>query len=89
MAFIDFNNFHWLNPKIVPKIQKTKISDSHINSYLTNSESTCEVEGLINGWLGIEQLDNYKSVIKTLNDLFGKFFDFSEIYFEDVGYYFF
>lgn len=64
-----------LNPKIVPKIQKTKISDSHINSYLTNSESTCEVEGLINGWLGIEQLDNYKSMIKTLNDLFGKFFD--------------
>ena len=89
LGLLDFNNFHWLNPKIVPKIKKSKILDAHIQSYLTNSENTCEVEGLINGWLGIEQLDNYNSVIKTLDDLFGKFFSINEIYFEDVGYYFF
>lgn len=88
-GILDFDNFHWLNPKILPKIQKSKISNIAIQSYLTNSESTCEVEGLVNGWLGIEQLENYNSVIKTLYDLFGNYFNINEIYFEDVGYYFF
>ena len=88
-GILDFNNFHWLNPKIVPKIQKSKISNISILSYLTNSENTCEVEGLINDWLGIEQLDNYSTVIKTLEDLFGNYFNINEVYFADVGYYFF
>ena len=88
-GILDFNNFHWLNPKIVPKINKNKISNIFCQSYLTNSENTCEVEGLINDWLGIEQLENYKSVEKTLFDLFGNYFSINEIYYEDVGYYFF
>ena len=45
VAILDFNNFHWLNPKIVPKINK--MQNISIQSYLTNSESTCEAEGLI------------------------------------------
>ena len=89
LGLLDFDNFHWLNPKIVPKINKSAILDTHIKSYLTNSENTCEVEGLINGWLGIERLDNYNLVVKTLYDLFGNFFSINEVFFEDVGYYFF
>ena len=89
IGIIDFNNFHWLNPRIVPKIKMDNISKLPSESYLTNSENTCEVEELVNGWLGIEQLDNYKSVMKTLDDLFGNYFSINEIYFEDVGYYFF
>ena len=88
-GILDFTNFHWLNPKIVPKINKNKIAETHIKSYLTNSENTCEVEGLVNGWLGIEQLENNISVMKTLYDLFGEYFDINEVFFEDVGYYFF
>ena len=87
LGILDFDNFHWLNPKIVPKIKK--ISNISIQSYLTNSESTCEVEGIVNSWSTIDQLDNYQSVIKTLNDLFGKYFLIKEVLFEDVGYYFF
>ena len=89
IGILDFDNFHWLNPRIVPKIKKNNLSKFPSESYLTNSENTCEVEGLVNGWLGIEQLDNYKSVLKTLEDLFGNYFSINEIYFEDVGYYFF
>jgi hypothetical protein len=89
IGILDFDNFHWLNPRIVPKIEKSNLSKMPSESYLTNSENTCEVEGLVNGWLGIEQLDNYKSVLKTLEDLFGNYFSINEIYFEDVGYYFF
>ena len=89
IGILDFDNFHWLNPRIVPKIKKNNLLKFPSESYLTNSENTCEVEGLVNGWLGIEQLDNYKSVMKTLYDLFGNFFSINEIYFEDVGYYFF
>ena len=88
-GILDFDNFHWLNPRILPKIRKSKISNIAIQSYLTNSESTCEVEGLVNGWLGIEQLENYNSVISTLCDLFGNYFDINEVFYEDVGYYFF
>ena len=89
IGILDFDNFHWLNPRIVPKINKNNLPKFPSESYLTNSENTCEVEGLVNGWLGIEQLDNYKSVMKTLEDLFGNYFSINEIYFEDVGYYFF
>jgi hypothetical protein len=88
-GILDFDNFHWLSPRILPKIRKCKISNIAIQSYLTNSESTCEVEGLVNGWLGIEQLENYNSVINTLFELFGKYFDINEVLYEDVGYYFF
>ena len=44
---------------------------------------------MINGWLGIERLDNYNLVVKTLYDLFGNYFSINEVFFEDVGYYFF
>ena len=78
-----------MNPKIVPKIRKEKISNILSNSYLTNSENTCEVEGIIHSWIGIEQFNHNSSVIATLNQLFGENFELKEIYYEDIGYYFF
>ena len=89
LGILDFQNFHWLNPKIVPKLSKDKISNVLIESYLTNSENTCEVEGIIHQWIGIEQLENNSNVISTLSMLFGNNFEVKEIYYEDVGYYFF
>ena len=89
LGFLDFQNFHWLNPKIVPKINKEKISNILCDSYLTNSENTCEVEGLVHTWIGIEQLDNNINVISTLKQLFGNYFNINEVYYEDIGYYFF
>ena len=89
LGILDFQNFHWLSPKIVPKISKEKISNILSNSYLTNSENTCEVEGIIHSWIGIEQFNHNSSVIATLNQLFGENFEIKEIYYEDIGYYFF
>ena len=89
LGILDFQNFHWLNPKVVPKLDKAKISNILVDSYLTNSENTCEVEAIINTWIGIEQLENNSNVISTLNQLFGNNFDIKEVYYEDVGYYFF
>ena len=89
LGILDFKNFHWLKPKIVPKINKEKISNILINSYLTNNENTCEAEGMVHTWIGIEQLENNSSVINTLKQLFGNNFDVNEIYYEDNGYYFF
>ena len=89
LGILDFQNFHWLSPKIVPKINKEKISNILSNSYLTNSENTCEVEGIIHSWIGIEQFNHNSSVIATLNQLFGENFEIKEIYYEDIGYYFF
>ena len=89
LGILDFKNFHWLNPKIVPKLNKDNISNILTNSYLTNSEDTCEVEGLIHTWIGIEQFDFNSNVLTTLNELFGKNFEIKEIYYEDNGYYFF
>ena len=89
LGILDFQNFHWLSPKVIPKINKDKISDILIDSYLTNSENTCEVEGIINSWIGIEQLENNVNVIDTLKQLFGNHFFVKEVYYEDIGYYFF
>ena len=89
LGILDFQNFHWLNPKVIPKINKDKISDILIDSYLTNSENTCEVEGIIHSWIGIEQLENNVNVINTLKQLFGNHFFVKEVYYEDIGYYFF
>ena len=89
LGILDFQNFHWLSPKIVPKISKEKISNILSNSYLTNSENTCEVEGIIHSWIGIEQFNHNSSVIATLNQLFGENFEIKKIYYEDIGYYFF
>ena len=36
LGILDFQNFHWLNPKIVPKINKENISNIMVNSYLKN-----------------------------------------------------
>jgi hypothetical protein len=90
-GILDFDNFHWMNPKIIPKIDKSYIKDLYTQAYLTNSQSTCEVEGLVLecGWLGIEQMDSSDNVINTLNELFGEFFEINKIFFQDVGYYFF
>ena len=89
LGILNFQNFHWLNPKIVPKLNKDEISNVLVDSYLTNSENTCEVEGIIHTWIGIEQLENNSNVISTLNQLFANNFDIKEVYYEDNGYYFF
>ena len=89
LGILDFRNFHWLNPKIVPKLNKENIDNILVDSYLTNSENTCEVEGIIHSWIGIEQLESNLSVLSTLTQLFGNNFDIKEVYYEDVGYYFF
>ena len=89
LGILDFNNFHWQKPKIVPKINKENISNILAESYLTNGENTCEVEGLVHIWIGIEQLENNTTVINTLKELFGNTFDINEIYYEDNGYYLF
>ena len=68
---------------------KKKTIDTSYVSYLTNSENTCEVEGIIHSWIDIDQLENSKPVIQTLEDLFGNYFSINEIYYDDVGYYFF
>ena len=89
LGILDFKKFHWLNPKIVPKINKDNISNLLTNSYLTNSEDTCEVEGIIHTWIGIEQFEFNSSILSTINQLFGNNFEIKEIFYEDIGYYFF
>ena len=88
IGLIDFGNFHWVFPRIIPPLKKKAIDTSYV-SYLTNSENTCEVEGIIHSWIDIDQLENSKPVIQTLIDLFGNYFSINEIYYDDVGYYFF
>ena len=88
IGLIDFENFHWIFPRIIPPLKKKTIDTSYV-SYLTNSENTCEVEGIIHSWIDIDQLENSKPVIQTLEDLFGNYFSINEIYYDDVGYYFF
>ena len=46
---------------------------------MTNSENTCEVEGIIHSWIGIEQLENNSNVTDTLAQLFGNNFDVKEV----------
>ena len=89
LGILDFDNFHWLNPKNIPKIKKNKLTDILLESYLTNSENTCEVEGIIKSWIGIEQLENNINVMNTLKELFGNYFEVLQVFYEDIGYYFF
>ena len=89
LGILDFDNFHWLNPKNIPKIKKNKLTDILLESYLTNSENTCEVEGIIKSWIGIEQLENNINVMNTLKELFGNNFEVLQVFYEDIGYYFF
>ena len=75
VGILDFDNFFWLSPKIF------EISKQDIN--------ICEVEKLVSVWNGIEDLANYELVKKNIENLFGKFFVVKNVFFDDVGYFFF
>ena len=49
----------------------------------------CEVENMIYQWNKIELLDKGEIVKKNLNDLFSENFIIKDIYYDDVGYFFF
>ena len=75
VGILDFDNFFWLTPKIL------EIPKQDIN--------TCEVEKLVNMWSGISNLANYETVMKNIENLFGKFFIIKNVFYDDVGYFFF
>jgi len=76
MGIIDFDNVFWFKPKM-GEIKK------EINKH------KCEVENMINEWNKIALLDKGEIVKKNLNELFSDNFIIKEIYYDDVGYFFF
>ena len=76
LGIIDFDNISWFKAKM-GEIKK------EINSH------KCEVENMVNEWNKIEILDKGEIVQKNLNELFSDNFIIKEIYYDDVGYFFF
>ena len=75
VGIIDFDNIFWF---------KTKLENiKEINTH------KCEVEKMVNEWNKISLLDKGDIVQKTVNDLFGNNFIIKDIYYDDVGYFFF
>ena len=75
IGIIDFDNIFWFKTKM------ENIKD--INTH------KCEVEKMVNEWNKISLLDKGDIVQRTVNDLFGNNFIIKEIYYVDVGYFFF
>ena len=59
-AFLSKNNVDGLI--FVSSTQTHNMSFDSYVSYLTNSINTCEVEGIINTWVDIDQLDNSQCI---------------------------
>ena len=76
ISIIDFDNIFWTKPKM-GEIKKD------INKH------KCEVENMISEWNKIVLLDKGEIVRKNLNELFSNNFIIKEIYYDDVGYFFF
>ena len=76
LGIIDFDNIIWFKAKM-GEIKK------EINSH------RCEVENMVNEWNKIANLDKGEIVQKNLNELFSDNFLIKEIYYDDVGYFFF
>ena len=76
ISIIDFDNIFWTKPKM-GEIKKD------INKH------KCEVENMISEWNKIVLLDKGEIVRKNLNELFSDNFIIKEIYYDDVGYFFF
>ena len=75
IGIIDFDNIIWFKAKM----EEIKEIDTH----------KCEVENMINEWNKIELLDKGEIVKKNLNELFSNNFIIKDIYYDDVGYFFF
>jgi len=75
LGIIDFDNIFWFKPKM----ENIKEINTH----------KCEVEKMIYEWDKIDLLEKGDVVQKNLNDLFSENFIIKEIYYDDVGYFFF
>ena len=75
LGIIDFDNIFWFKAKM----ETIKEIKTH----------KCEVENMIYQWNKIELLDKGEIVKKNLNDLFSENFIIKDIYYDDVGYFFF
>ena len=75
LGIIDFDNIFWFKPKM----ENIKEINTH----------KCEVEKMIYEWDKIDLLEKGNIVQKNLNDLFSENFIIKEIYYDDVGYFFF
>ena len=75
LGLIDFDNIFWFKPKM----ENIKEINTH----------KCEVEKMIYEWDKIDLLEKGDIVQKNLNDLFSDNFIIKEIYYDDVGYFFF
>ena len=75
LGLIDFDNIFWFKPKM----ENIKEINTH----------KCEVEKMIYEWDNIDLLEKGDIVQKNLNDLFSDNFIIKEIYYDDVGYFFF
>ena len=75
LGIIDFDNIFWFKAKM----ETIKEIKTH----------KCEVENMIYQWNKIDLLDKGEIVKKNLNDLFSENFIIKDIYYDDVGYFFF
>ena len=75
LGLIDFDNIFWFKPKM-----------ENIREINTHK---CEVEKMIYEWDKIDLLEKGDIVQKNLKDLFSDNFIIKEIYYDDVGYFFF
>ena len=75
LGIIDFDNIFWFKAKM----ETIKEINTH----------RCEVENMIYQWNKIDLLDKGEIVKKNLNDLFSENFIIKDIYYDDVGYFFF
>ena len=75
VGIIDFDNIFWFKPKI-----------EEIKEINTNK---CEVEKMINEWNKLSLLNRCEIVKKNIDDLFSNNFIIKDIYYDDVGYFFF
>ena len=75
LGIIDFDNIFWFKAKM----ETIKEIKTH----------KCEVENMIFEWNKIVLLDKGEIVKKNLNELFSDNFIIKDIYYDDVGYFFF
>ena len=75
VGIMDFENVFWFKTKM----EDIKEKNSH----------KCEVEKMINEWNKISLLNKGEIVQRTVNSLFGNNFIIKDIYYDDVGYFFF
>ena len=79
VGIMDFDSFNWEKPKIIKKSGKNNF----------DSINKCEVEQVINDWNKLSSLIYCKTVEKNIKSLFGDYFIIKDIFYDDVGYFFF